>query len=57
MFDSAPDKINVSLLYNAIEDENLELLNQYIDQIPIDYPITDTGMTAFSFACFSTKNP
>ena len=51
MFDSAPDKKKISLLYNAIEDENVELLNHHIDQIPIDYPITDTGMTAFSFAC------
>ena len=28
-----------------------------LEKIPINHPITDTGMTAFAFACSQTQNP
>ena len=44
-------KRNSLFLMQGIKDENLQQLLEYIVKIPIDHPITDTGMTAFAYAC------
>jgi|LakMenEpi03Aug12_release.lakeMendotaPanAssembly.Ray.scaffolds.fasta_scaffold1940814_1 ankyrin repeat protein len=43
-------------LHQAIKEENAGVVAQCLEQIPIDQPITDTGMTAFAFACSQTQN-
>ena len=43
-------------LHQAIKEENAEIVSQLLPQISINQPITDTGMTAFAFACSQTQN-
>ncbi len=43
-------------LYNAIKTENVGEVARLLPLIPINDPITDTGMTTFAFACSQTQN-
>lgn len=45
-------KRNSLILWDAIKRGDLSTIKQILDSnFPIDTPVTDTGMTAFAFAC------
>ena len=41
-------------LHQAIKEENAGVVTEMLEKIDINQPITDTGMTAFAFACSQT---
>ncbi len=43
-------------LHQAIKEENAAIVSENLEKININQPITDTGMTAFAFACSQTQN-
>ena len=47
-------KKNTLLLHHAIRNEDIISVQQYVELIPINCPITDNGLTAFSYACTQT---
>ena len=45
------------VLSTKIKRENIEEVQHVLhSELPVDYPITDTGMSALSFACSMTEN-
>ena len=49
-------KKNTLLLHHAVRSEDVISVQQYIQLVPINCPITDNGLTAFAYACTQTQN-
>ena len=51
-------KRNSLFLWDAIKKSDLVEMNKILSEFPVDYPITDTGLTALAFASsWSTEVP
>ena len=51
-------KIEGMYVWDAIKRNKIDVLHQKLDEegYPVDYPVTDTGLTAFAYACSWTTN-